>query len=185
MITLSACLCRTRRRPMDVLQRLRSQERGFTLVEATVAGLIAMIMVIILSVVLSSALRSLQNNRLHTAATSMATEIIEVVRDLPYEEIAHHPSDISVSDPYVITGLKLSYPGLPEELVATDPAGGVDPHVTMEVVSDVTFTKRAYVTYVEANLKRVVSVVSWTLRGDDKVVMTETLITEPSEGLGP
>ena len=93
-----------------------SPEAGFSLVELLVAiFLFALVMVPLTGVFVSSA-RSIGDQRLRTAATRVATDRLETLRSLPFDQLDAEAGETTVRTP---DGREF---GLATEVIAIDPA---------------------------------------------------------------
>ncbi len=162
----------------------RARDQGFTLIEAAVAIVIAVILFVGLTQTLVTSFRHLKENRLAQQSTQIALEGVEFARSVLFAELAITPAAPG-SDPNVLTGNRLdgSNFGLAadEDLVdVSTEASALIPYTYTETLDGVTFTVYNYVTEVQTSLRRVVVYVAWTANGNQRSHFTTTLISEVS-----
>ena len=168
-----------------LLRRVRSDE-GFSLIEATTAMVLVIIIFVGLMQSLAISLRSLRENRLQQQATVLALEGIEFARSLTWDELAmnpaHDPDDPNVSNGK-LDGKDWGFTGQ-EQLVEIDEVpGALNPYLTTEILDKTTFDTYSYVTDAGGGLRRVMVVVEWNSGGNaDHQHATSTLISEVSAG---
>jgi len=163
-----------------------SGDAGFTLIEATVAMALVVVIFVGLMQSLTVSLRSARDNRMQQQATTLALEGIEFSRSLSWDELAMFPAAV-VADPYVTSG---SLVGAEFDLGADEPlidytteASALLPYHTVEVLDGTDFDVFAYVTDAGTGIRRVVVVVEWsTTEIARHAHHTSTLISEVSAG---
>lgn len=165
----------------------RSDERdaGFTLVEVAVAMVIAVILMVGLTITVGNALRAVRHNRGAQQAVSLALERLEFTRSVPWDNLAMGdivlPADPRLLSPTdrKLVGSTVDVPA--DELLVEDTTDGwVDTYRT-EVFDEQTFQVSTYITEVNADLRRAVAIVEWTVAdGDARVRHASTLISRVS-----
>lgn len=170
------------------MPNLRRRQDGFTLIEASVALLIAAFIFIVLGQTVASALRASGERRLEQQAAALSNEAVEAVRDLEYGEVALLPA---ASDPTRLPVTTFD-PGTGPENIFEDPIAGIPSQVTTETFNGITFTLTRYVTWVDddpldsetEDYKRFTVVADWTSRGVARTEQLETLIALQSAEAG-
>jgi len=180
-------------RGMDI-RRTLDGERGFTIVEASIAMLIVAMTFTALSAGLISGLRATRDARLFQQATSMGEEAIEAARDLSYDTLVMQTSDLA-GDPRIESGPEFdpdqSGVLVSEPIVTSTSGGAIVPHITTEVVVNTTFTTSRYVTWVDdaiqggsaQSYKRMVVIIEWDVGGDTNSYVTSSFIALARRGL--
>ena len=162
------------------MHRIDRRDGGFTLIEASVALLIAAFIFVALGQTIATALRAAEERRLEQQAAALTAEVVEVVRGLGYDEVALLPP---ASDPSRVPGTTFD-PGTGAEVVIEDPAAGITSQVTTETFNTITYTLTRYVTWVDddpldssfEDYKRLTVIAEWTTRGRNRTEELETLI---------
>jgi type II secretory pathway pseudopilin PulG len=170
---------------MNALTRLAAKFRcdtGFTLVEAIVAMFVAVILFSVLGTVLAASALQAREARHQEEATQLSIEGIEVVRALPWAELAMvavEPGDTRVSGGQLLA----TAADLPadETLVVDGTDGSVQAKYSVTIDS-FTFDVWTYVTEVQPELRRAVVFVTWSSRGGVRSHHTTALISELRAG---
>ena len=133
-------------------RRRFAEEGGFTIIEASIAMLVAALIFTALSAGLISGLRATRDARLYQQATSVGEEAVEAARDLQYPNLSMQTSDLP-GDPRIEPGLMFDPDGsgilLAEPLVAAASGASIVPHITTETIGNTKFTISRYVTWVD------------------------------------
>ena len=164
------------------LRRVRHDD-GFTLVEVSVAVLVAAILLTSLTLMLGNTIRSVRDNRAQEQATVVALGEIEFARSVDWTELALDPI-VAPLDPRLLSPLDRKLVGATiglagdEDLV--EDAAGLIPYQSTESFDNQNFTIYQYVTEVEPELRRVVVVVEWQNGTSSHEHFTSTLISEVS-----
>lgn len=154
----------------------RSGEEGFTLVELSVAMVIAVIIMVAASSSLRSALTGSRMNRFRQEATAVAMATFEHARSLEWDQLAM--AGIDPQDPWITDGvLPASVSGLDEDEAVLECPTGVLAPVTTETVGQVPFTTRTYVTHVSDSLRRVYVLVAWEIEGSSYHYRSDSLVS--------
>lgn len=157
-------------------QARTSGEDGFTLIELSVAMMIAVIIMVAASSTLRGALTGSRMNRFRQEATAVAMATFEHARSLEWDQLAL--SGVDPDDPWIVDGtLPASTSGLLEDEPILTCSTGVLAPVTSETVGQVSFTTRTYVTRVSETLRRVYVLVSWDLEGNPFQYRSDTLVS--------
>ena len=167
------------RRPLARLRR----EEGFSLLELTVALMLAVVFMVAVAGTLRGALAASRSNRFRQEATAMAMESFEHARSLGWDFLAMDEIDpqAPMIDPE--TGVLLYYEsGLAsnEDLLVCA-TGQLAPKTVM-TVEDITYTTWTYVTKVNASLRRVVVLVMWETEGEAFTHRSDSVISVVSAG---
>ena len=155
---------------------------GFTLVEAVVALFVAALLFSVLGTTLVSSSLATREARHQEEATQLSVEGLEVVRALPWAELAMQ--DVEVGDPRVSGGQLLGSTvglGADETLVVDTTDGSVDHHYTV-TFDEFTFDVWTYVTEVQPELRRAVVFVVWPSGGGTRSHHTTALVSELRAG---
>jgi type II secretory pathway pseudopilin PulG len=175
-------------------RRRLAEEKGFTIVEASIAMLIVAMMFTALSAGLISGLRATRDARLFQQATAIGEEAVEAARDLNYDTLVMQTSDLA-GDPRVQSGPRFdpdqSGPLVSEPIVTSTSGGAIVPHITTEVVFNTTFRTSRYVTWVDDALqggpaqsyKRMVVMIEWDVAGRTNSYVTSSFIALARRGL--
>ncbi len=160
-----------------------AQERGFTIIETSVAAFLTVVFLVGFSQTMFVALASARDNRLQLAANAVALELIEMARGLPWEQLR-----MSYVDPYapLLTESRESVSGaeagLPvDEVLSVDSLGTVYPMV-MEQRDGVYFTIWRYVTAPDLESRRFVVEVAWYVDERPERYLASTVLSEASAG---
>jgi prepilin-type N-terminal cleavage/methylation domain-containing protein len=153
-----------------------SGEEGFTLVELSVAMVIAVIIMVAASTSLRGALSGSRMNRFRQEATAVAMATFEHARSLEWEQLAM--SDLDPQDPWITDGvLPASASGLNEDEQVLECPTGVLAPVTTETIGQIPFTSRTYVTHVSETLRRVYVWVEWEIEGNPYQYRSDSLVS--------
>jgi Tfp pilus assembly protein PilV len=155
---------------------------GFTLVEAVMAMFVATILFAVLGTLLVASALATREARHQEEATQLSIEGLEVVRALPWAELAMQ--SVETGDPRVSGGQLLASAAdlaANETLVVDTTNGSVDPHYTV-TFDDFTFDVWTYVTEVQPELRRAVVFVVWDSNGGARRHHTTALISELRAG---
>lgn len=157
--------------------RALKNDDGFSLVEATAALGISVILFVMLASALLASTSSAHNSRTRQEATALGTQYVELARDLTWDELAMDAAESG--DPRVASGdLLASAADIPtNEALVIDGSGLIDGKFT-EVVDNTTFTVWQYVTLINGELKRVVVFIDWEANGGTRSHHTSTVIAE-------
>ncbi len=154
----------------------RSGEEGFTLVELSVAMVIAVIVMVAASSSLQSALSGSRSNRFRQEATAVAMATFEHARSLEWEQLAM--AGVDPQDPWITDGmLPASASGLDQDEPILECPTGVLAPITTETVGQIPFTTRTYVTDVSETLRRVYVLVDWEIEGNTFRYRSDSLIS--------
>ena len=176
------------------IRRRVAEEGGFTVIEASIAMLVAAMMFTALSSGLMSGLKAVRDARLFQQATSVGEEAVEAARNLQYETLSMQTSDLS-GDPRIQAGLTFDPDGsgalLAEPVVATASGATIVPHITTQTLGNTTYTTSRYVTWVDDALqggpgqsyKRMVVIVEWPAGGTTNTYRTSSFIARARRGL--
>ena len=179
------CLRRLRPRP------LTSHEDGFTLVELVIAMFIVTVILTSMLALFVASIRTVTLARERQTATALATQVLEQVRALPYNDVVKGLDSTDLTGDPFISGGRLVYPaGSIDEVLRTStptasPAPGrgpLSPHrldVRPEGAGRQLYTVRSYVTagattQPSYNLTAIVSWTSNVTRGTQSVVQRST-----------
>ncbi len=162
---------------------MRSNERGFSLVELAVAGLLAAMLVAAIAGTMKAAIGTSRASRLHQEATAIMVERMEQARALPWDTLALAAIDATAPliDPGAgaLLGAEAGLPG-DEELLVCE--GGAVPAKSVKTAGGVTFTSWAYVTRLSTDLRRLVVMVEWESGGVPATFQSSTVISDVSAG---
>ncbi len=164
-----------------VARRLRAAD-GFTLVEAVVALFVAVILFSVLGTLFVAATLQTREARHQEEATQLSIEGIEVVRALPWAELAM--VSVESGDPRVASGsLLASAANLPanEALVVDGTNGSVVAKFTV-TIDGFDYQVWSYVTEVQPELRRAVVFVTWAGGSSTRSHHTSALISELRAG---
>ena len=158
-----------------------TEERGFTIIETSVAAFLTVVFLVGFSQTMFVALASARDNRLQLSANAVALEQIEMARGLPWEQLR-----MSYVDPYapLLTESRESVSGdaagLPtDEVLFVDYLGTVYPMV-METRDGVEFTIWRYVTAPDLESRRFVVEVVWYVDERPERYLASTMLSEAS-----
>ncbi len=158
-----------------------TQERGFTIIETSVAAFLTVIILVGFSQTMFLALASARDNRLQLSANAVALEQIEMARGLPWEQLR-----MSYVDPYapLLTESKEAVrgeaAGLPtDEVLSVDSLGTVYPMI-VKTRDGVEFTIWRYVTAPDLESRRLVVEVIWYVDQRPERYLASTLLSEAS-----
>ena len=175
-------------------RRRFAEEGGFTIIEASIAMLVAALIFTALSAGLISGLRATRDARLYQQATSVGEEAVEAARDLQYPNLSMQTSDLP-GDPRIEPGLMFDPDGsgilLAEPLVAAASGASIVPHITSETIGNTKFTISRYVTWVDdavqggpaQSYKRMVVIIEWPMGNQTNSYRTSTFIALARRGL--
>jgi len=159
------------------------REDGFTLVELTVALVLAVIFMVAIAGTLRGALANSRANRFRQEATSVAMEAFEYSRSLAWENLAMNEIDPSAPlidpDAGVLLASEIGLASDEDLLVC---ATGWIPAKTVITTGDVTFTAWLFVTRVDPALRRVVVEIDWELEGQPFSHKSESVVSIISAG---
>ncbi|MEX0825191.1 MAG: hypothetical protein WD184_00295 [Acidimicrobiia bacterium] len=153
-------------------------DEGFSLIDAAVATVVAMILVTAFGGMMGSTLRGSRTNAQAQEATAIGTERIEYALSLTWESIAMSGID---GDAPMLGGDQLlaADAGLEaDESLVELPAGLIPPRVN-ETVDTTSYTIWQYVTDAGDGLRRVVVLVTWVEGGMSSSHNTSVLVSEP------
>jgi hypothetical protein len=161
----------------------RTQERGFTIIETSVAAFLTVVFLVGFSQTMFVALASAHDNRLQLSANAVALEQIEMARSLPWEQLR-----MSYVDPYapLLTESRESVSGAEaglavDEVLSVDSLGTVYPMV-MAQRDGVYFTIWRYVTAPDLESRRFVVEVVWYVDERPERYLASTVLSEASAG---
>ena len=168
------------------MRTVHRRQDGFTLIEASIALLIAAFIFIALGQTVATALRASGERRLEQQASAITTEVVEAVRNLTFDEVALLPA---ASDPSR-TGDTTYDPGSGPEPILEDAGSGVPSQVTTEILNGITFTLTRYITWVDddpfdavtEDYKRFTVIATWDSRGIARTQTLETFIASAGSG---
>ena len=175
-------------------RRRLADEGGFTLIEASIAMLVAAMMFTALSAGLMGGLKAVRDARLFQQATAVGEEAVEAARNLQYEKLSMQTSDLS-GDPRIQAGSTFDPDGsgvlLAEPVVATASGATIVPHITTQTLGNTTYTTSRYVTWVDDVLqggpgqsyKRMVVIVEWPAGSTTNTYRTSSFIARARRGL--
>lgn len=164
-------------------RRLFRHDRGFTLIELAVAGLLAALLIGAIAGTLHTVIGSSRQNRLHQEATAIMVERVEEVRALAWDSLALAAIDPTAPMIDPATGFLLgSQAGLPGDEALLVCVGGAVTPKREEAAGGVTFTSWAYVTRLTADLRRVLVRVEWESSGVPASFQSSTVISDVSAG---
>ncbi|MEX2458753.1 MAG: prepilin-type N-terminal cleavage/methylation domain-containing protein, partial [Actinomycetota bacterium] len=184
-------------------RRLRSEERGFTLVELMVAQGIILVSLLSLAYTATVGFTDIALARQRQGATGLANRLVEQVRALPFDVLK---SGLSNSDATIVLGSEeglassgcgttsnLCYQSIPSAPYEGIPRGDnapvepLNPHRATRTIGSTSYTRYVYVTYYNndrtLNAYRVTVVVAWTPPqrfGARDSVMAQTVAYSPS-----
>lgn len=161
---------------------MRSRESGFSLIEASAALGVAVVMFVILAQSLAVTVRLAHQNRLQQVATAVGVESVEFARSLSYDELVMTgtvPGDPNLKTSNTEVDKDAFDLQSDEDLVvdSVDPNALVVPEYT-ETIDDQLFTVRQYVTEIDPGLKRFIVQVSWFYNESWRSHHTSTAISE-------
>jgi Tfp pilus assembly protein PilV len=145
---------------MKFAARARTDD-GFSLVEASVALVVAVVLFAVLGTMFMASLRQSREARGQAVATELSVEGIEVVRALPWAELAM--VDTQAGDPRISGGQLLAAAvdlAANEDLVIDASLGSVQSKYTV-TIDGLDYDVHQYVTSVDTELRRAVVVVTW------------------------
>lgn len=161
----------------DRLRSAMRSEAGFSLIEASVALVISIVIFTALGAMLGASMNSAQRSRLHAQATQLAVESIEIARSFEWNELA---MDATQAGDTRLSGGKLLATAVDipaDEDVLVDATDGKVQSKFPVVIDGQVFDVWQYVTDVETDrLKRIVIVVTWDYGGHVSEEHTSTLI---------
>lgn len=169
----------------SLAERARA-DGGFTLIEVTVALMMAVVLLVSLTLAVGNAMQAVRQNRTLQQATSLAIERIEYTRSVPWANLANDTTVLGI-DPLLLTGPPRQLDGTQvggtsaEDLVEDTVDGWVDTYRT-EGLDETTFDVATYITDAGAGLRRVTVLVEWTIGNNDRRHFTSALIAEVSAG---
>lgn len=161
--------------------RAWSTDDGFSLIEATMASLIVVLLFAGFGKSMSVAFSGSHDNAVAQEATALAVEQLEFVRSLEWDEVAlaEDPGAAPMVDAGAGT-LRGTEAGLAaDELIFVDDGGLVQPLLT-EIVDGTPFSIHQIVSTASDDLRRVVVLVSWEIDGVVSSYLTSTLVSEAS-----
>jgi type II secretory pathway pseudopilin PulG len=173
----------------------RHGERGFTLIETLIAGVVLMIGVMSTLALISRANAATSTTRTREAATSLARELIEASRAITYEDLNNgiintrlqsNPglSDVPPGGPYTIQRRNVIFTVTNSVCVMDDAkdGGGSRPSgLNFCAASTPADTKDKN----PEDYKVVTSTVSWTNRGVTRTVKQTGVVNNPGSATGP
>ena len=165
----------------SLMRRCRTRESGFSLIEASAALGVAVVMFVILAQSLAVTIRLAHQNRLQQVATAVGVEAVEFARSLSYDELIM--TGVAPGDPNLKSATKVDRDAFDlqgdEKIVmdGTDPSALVVPEYT-ETIDDQLYTVRQYVTEIDPGLKRFIVQVSWFYNESWRSHHTSTAISE-------
>jgi type II secretory pathway pseudopilin PulG len=170
------------------MYRIERRDGGFTLIEASVALLIAAFIFVALGQTIAWALRSAEERRLEQQAAALTAEVVEAVRDLEFEQVALLPPG---SDPSRLPASTYD-PGTGPEPIIEDSLAAIPSQVTTENFNSVTYTLTRYVTWVDDNpldtetedYRRLTVVAEWQSRGLKRTEELQTFVARQSAAAG-
>jgi len=158
-------------------------DSGFSLIEASIALFISVILFSMLGLFLGASFRQARASRALEQGTQLAIEGIEVSRSFPWDELAMDTTE--AGDSRVVAGkLLATAAGLAadEDLVVDAALGSVQSKYLV-TVDDQPFEVWQYVTEVEVDeLRRVVVIVNWQVGDADREHQTSALISKARFG---
>ena len=182
-------------------RRLRSEERGFTLVELMVAQGIILVSLLSLAYTATVGFTDIALARQRQGATGYANRLVEQIRALPFDVLKRglSNSDATIAtDPAIVssgcgTTSTKCYRPIPSAPYEGVPRGDnavvepLNPHRATQTIGSTSYTRYVYVTYYNndptLNAYRIVAVVSWTPPqrfGVRASVMAQTVAYSPS-----
>src|SRR4051812_25314467 len=96
--------------PLNKKLSLKSDERGFTLIEVMVAIFVLLLGVLATTTLLNTANAETERNQARNGATNLVRDVIEGARSLPYTDIAPTVDATGAADDTVITALQTMAP---------------------------------------------------------------------------
>lgn len=177
---------------------------GFTIVESVIALMIITILVLSMVQVFSSALKGERRARQHQQAAEVGTQAMERLRNISFNDLTMVASELvdpeiqTTCPPYTATDKRWFDPDgwgvgtlVCEPIAATSAGGKVSPLATQEIVGNVRFTVKRFITWIDAttqggtdqSLKRATVVVQWTSDGVSSTYRTSTSISRAIRGL--
>lgn len=168
---------------LSTLRARVRREDGFTLVEVMVAMGIATVILSAFAYASTGSLRALQTARLNQQGADLATQQVELVRNMPFGAIGHDPGGV-VGDPRLEAcsgGTCLSG----EPLVTA--VGGLSPQVTTTQLNNFTYSIYTYITSPDdstgADTRRITVIAEWAAFGRTFSKTMSTLVTQSQRGL--
>jgi Flp pilus assembly pilin Flp len=160
--------------------RLRD-DAGFTLIEALVASLIAVVIVAAFTGAMAAAFRGARLTHASQSATALGVEHLEFARSLSWEEIAM--TYVPAESPHTGSGgtvLVAEQGGLTtNEVLVVSETGAITPLIA-EGVDTTDYTVWQYVTDAGTGLRRVVVIITWAHGDATFSHRAATLIAEVS-----
>jgi hypothetical protein len=167
-------------------------EAGFTLIEALMAAVILVVGLIGLLGLLDVSVRASASTRAREGATSLAREILEDARTIPYAQII--PTSIE-SQMKLMNGLEnlpqisrrgFTYTVAVKECAIDDPKDGIaKAHGSTFCSEQPNWKGEPEVVDTEPeDLKRITAEVSWTVRGRTSTVKQVSTLTAAGQGIG-
>ncbi len=158
-------------------------DRGFGLVELSVAMLLAVSLMLVFSGTLRGALTGSRENRFRQEATGIALERLELARSLGWEQLAM--SEIDVTAPLIDAEQQLllgdAVDLAADETLRTCVTGTLEPKVDY-AFQDTIFTTWTYVTQMTDTLRRIYVLVEWNGESGMRSYRTSTIISTVSAG---
>ncbi len=160
--------------------RRGASDGGFTLVEVSVAGILAISFILAASAAFGSAFRVTRSNNLREQATAVVSDQLEYVRGLTWSEVAMttvYTDAPMLNDPGTqLVGSEAGFSG--NETLFVQPATGlVYPYGTYEV-DGTTYGVWRYVTSGPGGTRRFVVLATWSNEGVDESLVSGTLVSE-------
>jgi type II secretory pathway pseudopilin PulG len=150
-----------------MLRNFLLRERGFTLIEAVVALMIAAFIFAAVGLVVGRTIDSVNERQAEQTGTALTTEALEQVKLLDYPELAHDDSDTGLGG---ASEFDPDGPGpMPAETLVYETGVGLIPHQTVpENLQGVDFTITRWITWVDDpatpetdDYKRITVITEW------------------------
>lgn len=169
----------------------RGVDHGFTIIEVIIAMVLVLIVMTAVLSVLVSSLTTVTQARQRQTATALATQTLERLRALAYDEITVPDASFPASGGLeYVTGTPAMFapgpvlPGVASELLIVNERSAKR---SVETIDDVTFTVQTYVTQPAATAAgqqafNITALVSWTssVYADQRTVAERSVVYSPS-----
>jgi type II secretory pathway pseudopilin PulG len=167
------------RRASRPCARRRDSDDGFTLIEVSVAGILAIAFIVAASAAFGSVFRVSRANELRQRATAVVGEQLEYVRSLTWTEV--RMASVDTDAPMLtdartaLVGSEAGFTG--NEVLTVSTAGAVTPFESYEL-DGTEYEVWRYVTNGPAGTRRFVVRVEWSDDGRDEALVSGTLVSE-------
>lgn len=162
--------------------RPRHGDEGFTIVETTVAAVLAVILIVGMSQSMFVAILGARDNRLQQSGQAIALEQIEMARGMTWDELrmafVEGTAPLLAASGIAVSGAEAGLDA--DEVLSVDAAAGaVTPQAT-ETRDGVEYTIWRYVTAPDFDTRRFIVEVTWQVEDRPERFVASTLLSEAS-----